>query len=567
MLKKPRPRFLIMSFSIVAVLMLLLSACGGTSTTPSTTPSAGGTPVKGGTWIDDLFEEPDSLIPNASNETFAAMLMYALYEPPVYGTPEGKLMPGVATEVPTVANGDVSADLKTVTYHLRPGLVWSDGQPLDARDFDFTWKLWGNPKFPAINTTNNSDIASADVSSDNLSITFHLKAPLVSFVANWVDGYYGLLPAHVYSSMDPASITKSANNLNPSVVNGPFMMSEVKPGDHYTIVPNPKYRLASQGLPYLDKVVFRIVPDQNTILKDLQAGTADSAWFLDVSKALAYQSLSAYKVVGDPKTYSFEALYFNLKNKVLANNPEIRQAIAMTTDQQTLIQVARRGVAGPLCTDHTVTQNPGYTQGITCPQMNPPDFKGANALLDSKGWVAGSDGVRAKNGQRLEFQYSTTAGNLWRSDDQLINQTNWKKIGIKVDIQNYPASTLFGSFVLNAKPGVYDIGEWATSNTYDPDDAGLLQCGNPSNLSYYCSTQMDALIKQEQSSGVPSVRQQAFDAIHKLELTDFPFVIEFAAPDVAIYKLGVHNYQPSLLGLGSTENIWLWWCDNGKCPA
>jgi peptide/nickel transport system substrate-binding protein len=563
---KPKPRFLTMSFSIVAMLLLILSACGGGGSATTTTPSTGGTAVKGGTWIDDLYEEPDSLLPNASNETFAAMVDYAIYAPMVYGTPQGQMMPGLVTQVPTVANGGVSADLKTVIYHFKSGLVWSDGQPLDARDMDFTWKLWNNPKFGAIQTTNVQNIASADVSSDNLTITFHLKSPMVSFVANWVDGYYAPMPAHLYSSMDPASILKSPNNLNPSVVSGPFMMSEVKPNDHYTVVRNPKYYQAAQGLPHLDKLVFRIIPDQNTILKDLQAGTVDSAWFLDVSKTIAYQSLHDYKLTADPNTYSFEALYFNFHNKVLANNPDVRKAMAMVVDQQTMIQVARRGQGGILCTDHTKTQNPGFTAGLTCPQMK-PDAAGANSLLDQAGWVKGSDGVRAKNGQRLEFQYSTTAGNLWRSDDQLINQTAFKGIGIKLNIQNYPASTLFGSFLTDAKPGVYDIVEYATSNTYDPDDAALFQCGVPSNTTYYCNPQLDAQYKAEQSSGVSSVRQQAFDKIHQIELTDFPFIVEFANPDIGIYRVGTHNYSPSLLGLGSTENVWEWWCDNGTCPA
>jgi peptide/nickel transport system substrate-binding protein len=290
---KPRPRFLMMSFSLAAMLLLILSACGGASSSSSSSTTSAGSPVKGGTWIEDLFEEPDSLIPNASSETFAYMMQYGLYAPLIYGTPQGQLMPGIATTVPTVANGGVSADLKTVTFHLRSGLVWSDGQPLDARDIDFSWKLWANPKFAAYNTTPFVDIASADVATDNLSITFHLKSPLVSFVANgWADASTAPLPAHLYSSMDPASIVKSPNNLNPSVVSGPFMMSESKPGDHYTMVRNPKYYQAAQGLPYLDKVVWRIVPDQNTILTDLQSGSVDSAWFLDVTKALAYQSLS-----------------------------------------------------------------------------------------------------------------------------------------------------------------------------------------------------------------------------------------------------------------------------------
>src|SRR6266446_759600 len=553
MLKKPQPRFLLLSFSVLSVLILVLSACGGP--TSSTAPS-GGTAVKGGTWIDDLFEEPDSLIPNLSNETYASMVMYGLYAPLVYGDPNGQLHAGLATEVPTVANGLVSADLKTVTFHLRPNLVWSDGQPLDARDVDFTWKFWKNPKSGAFYTSAVDVISSADVSADNLSITFHLTQPFVAFVTYWADGFYAPLPAHHYSSMDPASVVKSPDNLNPSVVSGPFTMSESKSGDHYTIVRNPKYYLASQGLPYLDKVVFRIVPDQNTILKDLQAGTADSSWFLDVSKATAYQRLKDYKFVGNPNTTSFEALYFDFHNKVLADNPEVRQAMSMAVDQQTLIDVARRGYGSKLCTEHSKASVPGYQADAPCPKF---DLAAANALLDQHGWTKDSSGYRSKNGQRLEFQYSTTAGNLWRGDDQLINQANFKKIGIKLDIQDYPASTLFSSFLTDGKPGVYDIVEYATGVSYDPDDSTFFACNTPSNTTYYCNRQLDALYKQQLSTGDQAQRQAAFNQIHQIELTDFPFIVEFAAPDMAVYKTVGHNYLPSAVGVGEDVNIWLWW--------
>ena len=576
---KPKPRLLMLSFSLIALLVLILSACGGAGPGSSTT-SAAGTPVKGGTWIEDLYEEPDSLLPNLTSETFATIVMDGLYAPLIYGTPQGQLMPGLATSVPTVANGLVSADLKTVTFHLRPGLVWSDGQPLDARDVDYSWKLWANPKAAAYNTVFVDDIASADVSSDNLSITFHLKSPFVSFVSQWADGGLAApLPAHVYSGMDPAAITKSPDNLNPPVTSGPFMMSESKPGDHYTIVRNRRYYLASQGLPYLDKVVFRIVTDQNTILKDAQAGSIDSAWFLDVSKALAYQRLSDYVAIADgggtgTNAYTWEAIWINFNNKILGGNPEVRQAMAMAVDQQSLIQVARRGYAGVRCQDHPSVQVPGYTASLTCPKF---DLAAANQLLASHGWVMGADGVRSKNGQRLEFQYSTTAGNLWRADDQLINQQNFLKIGIKLDIQNYPASTFFGSFLPAGNPspptgavsGRYDIAEFAESGAYDPDNSTIITCAErgTANFAFYCNPQMEALQKQQLSTGDQAARKNAFDGINQLEVTDYPFIVEFGSPDLAVYKKGTHNYLPSAVGYGSAENIWLWWCDGGTCPA
>src|SRR5215472_11346503 len=126
MRKRPTPRPLLMAFSFFAGLLLLLAACGAPSPGTGQTGSVG-TPVKGGTWTDDLFEEPDSLLPNASSETFSNMVDQTLYAPLFYGDASGHINPGIVTQLPTQANGGISADLKTWTFHLRPNLKWSDG--------------------------------------------------------------------------------------------------------------------------------------------------------------------------------------------------------------------------------------------------------------------------------------------------------------------------------------------------------------------------------------------------------------------------------------------------------
>jgi peptide/nickel transport system substrate-binding protein len=564
MSKKLKPRFLIMSFSFLSMLLLVLGACGGPAT--PTTPAGGGTATKGGTWIDDLYEEPDSLIPNASSETFSVLFDQTIYAPLFVGDSAGHINPGIVTELPTSANGGISADLKTWTFHLRPGLKWSDGQPLDARDVDFSWKLWTNSKFPANSTIGFNLITSTTLSPDNLTITFHLKQAFSPFLSIWTDGGDAPMPAHVFSAMAPDKILTSQENLNPSVTSGPFMMKESKPGDHYTVVRNPNYYQAAQGLPYLDSIVFRIVTSQDTILKDLQAGSIDSSWFLDVTKVPAYKALTNYTLSANPHASNFEALYFDFHNPILGTDVNVRKAIAMAIDHNALITTARRGEAVALCTDHGQSYVPGYQANAACPAFDPT---AAKALLTSDGWKAGSDGVMAKNGQRLEFKYSTTANNFWRADDELVLQSDLSAIGIKLDIQNYPASTFFGTFLTSGKAGTYDMAEFENSWTYDADDSSAFSCSQipPGgfNVTFYCNHQLDSLFTQEESTADTNARQAIFNQIHQIYLTDYPFITLYSPVDIAMSKNVVHNYTPGPEGASETIGVWNWWCTNGQC--
>jgi ABC-type transport system substrate-binding protein/serine/threonine protein kinase len=536
-------------------------------------------PVRGGTWTDDFWFDPDSFIPNGSTVSwlFSIQADQALYLPLFYGDAQGVIHPGAASEVPSIQNGGVNADATTWTFHLRPHLVWSDGAPYDARDVDYTWKLWTNPKFGAASTYGLDLISSTDVSADHLAITFHLKRPFAPFLADlWVDGFLAPLPAHHFNSMAPQAVLKSPENLNPKVVSGPFMMAESVPGSHYTLVRNPRYYRASEGLPYLDKLVFNIV-NRDAVPKDLQAGTITSSWRLDYSQE--YQRLTNYTLVASPTSADFEGLFFNFHNQVLASHQEVRKAMAMAINQQALINGPLHGFASPLCTDHGSAYHPGYDPNAQCPIF---DVATANKLLDDNGWVKGPDGVRSKGGQRLEFEYSTTANSSPRLAIEPIIQRDMQQIGIKLDIQNYPPLTFFSPFLTEGKasPGTgavagrYDIAEFAAgpgynpNGGYDPDDSSLLSCDqfppNGYNFDFYCNPALDALYQQEQATPDPGERQQLFFQIHQIYLTDFPFITLYSSNDLAMVRKGTHNYLPSAIE-GETINIWQWWCDRGKC--
>jgi peptide/nickel transport system substrate-binding protein len=546
------------------------------------------TPVHGGTWTDDLLSNPNSFIPGTAGPPSDGEVDQALYLPLFYGDAQGVIHAGAASEVPSVQNGDISRDGKTWTFHVRPYLVWSDGAPYDARDVDFTWKLWRNPTFGfAGDPTGLTLITSADVSADHLTITFHLTRAYAPFVANlWVDGWFAPLPAHQFSNVAPGALLKSPDNLNPQAVSGPFLLAESVPGDHYTLVRNPHYYLSRQGLPYLDKVVFRAIANPGTILKDLQAGTITSFWpGSGVDQVPQFQRLKNYTLLTAPSSASFEGMFFNFHNTVLASHLEVRQAMAMAIDQQALIHQTWYGFATPLCTDHGSAMHPGYDPNLTptsCPVTFEPAV--ANQLLDAHGWVRGADGVRTKGRQRLEFEYSTTLYQPARHAVEAILQRNFMAIGIKLDIQNYPApSPFFDSFLPGGKAsppsgamaGRFDIAEYEQDFGYDPDDSWLLACDqipsaanhlNGGNLDFYCNPELDALYQQELATADVGVRQGIFEQIHQIYLTQFPFIPLLSPSSFAIVHKGTHNYSLSpLVSAGETVNIWEWWCNNGKC--
>jgi peptide/nickel transport system substrate-binding protein len=532
-------------------------------------------PIHGGTWTYDLPGDVRSLIPNGANDPTSPLMDQVLYLPLFYGDAQGVIHAEAATEKPTIQNGGVSADATTWTFHLRPHLVWSDGAPYDARDVDYTWQLWSNPKFAAGSTLGLNLISSTEVSADHLSITFHLKRPFAPFLANlWVDGIFAPLPAHHFSTMAPEQILKSPDNLNPKVTSGPFMMAESVPGDHYTLVHNPGYYRSSEGLPYLDKVVFGAVSSLDLVLKQMQAGSLDATSLIpSVQNFQVMQRLKDYMLIYPPAQNIFEALYFNFHYPVLASHLEVRQAMAMAVDQQTIIAGALKGLGTPLCTDHPSAYHPGFDPNAPCQLF---ELAAANKLLDDSGWVRGPDGVRAKDGQRLEFEYSSQVGLAERIDVETIIQRDFQQIGIKLDIQNYLYDTFFGTFLPQGKAspptgavaGRYDIAEWASSVGYDPDDSSLLSCDQIppkgfGNLDFYCNPSLDKLFAQEQATADPGVRQQIFIQIHRIYLTQFPFIVLYGRTEFALAHKGTHNYLPG--PYTDTYNVAEWWCDNGRC--
>jgi peptide/nickel transport system substrate-binding protein len=548
-------------WSLVAALgmlvVLVLSGCG-----PSTSAPASSGPTKGGVLIDGLFEEPDTLMSGITNETYAVMVDDALWAPLWVGDDHGVPQPQLATNFPSVSNGGISADGKTITIHLKPNLKWSDGQPLTSADVAYTLQLYQDKAYGLKDSLDVGNIASV-ATPDPSTVAITLKSVEPPFLnVGMVDpGSFNPMPQHIYGSMSTADVAKV---FTPMVTSGPFMFKSegdhVK-GDHITLFRNPNYFQASAGLPYLDEVIFKIIPNTNTVLTALQSGSIDTSWFLSVTNLDAYRAIQGYTQVQDTIPVTWELLGFNETNPILAD-PVVRQVIAGSIKFDDILAILK-GTAARTCDDAVGTF--GHDAQLTC--YAPMDATTAGNNLTQDGWVMGSDGVRHKGGKALEVRYTTTANNARRSETQAIIKQDLAPLGIKIDIVNQEATQYFGTTLYNYS--AYDIYEFASNAGYDPDDHTLFACNQFTNVpggsndSHYCNKQVDAQYQIELSNPDQNARKQAFTAIHQLIIQDLPVVWLYSYPDLAIHKNTVHNYKTA--ATGETWNIFEWWCSAGKC--
>jgi peptide/nickel transport system substrate-binding protein len=540
-----------MLFSAFMLATMLLTACGSTSA-----PNGGTTPKFGGTVKDGLFEEPDSLLPEQSVETYADLVDATIWAPLFYGDNTGIIQPGLATEVPTTANGGISANALTYTIHLKSGLKWSDGSALTSDDVVFTIQLIQNAAYGAKTQASEFQKIASVTNPDPTTVIITLKQVDVAFLALALTDplNFAPMPKSVYGSIPAASVAKSMNAFEPQVTSGPFTISDRVKSDHISVKKNPNYFQAPK--PYLDQIVFQIIPDQNTILTALQSGSIDTSWFLDINQLQAYKAIPNYQVALDKTPGTFEAIYFNFTNPFLSDL-KVRQAITMGIDTTPLIQNIWKGIASPTCDDGigTFAHDPSL---IPCYTLNQ---SAAKSLLESDGYTMGSNGFYQKGGKTLEMRYSTTAGKAYREQTETVVQDQLSKIGIKIDIVNYPSDTFFGSVL--ADYSKYDIAEFANSLGYDPDNHTQWGCDQflPTgfNISHWCNQDAQMQIKTELSDPNIADRTAAFHQLYKDILQDVPAMYYYAFPNISCATVRLHNYSPSPAGPSETWNVWDWY--------
>jgi peptide/nickel transport system substrate-binding protein len=417
---------------------------------PPTAGMDGRTRGEGGELKLIQWQAPSMLSPHVSTGTKEYLAASLILEPMMHYLPDGTLIPTLITEVPTVENGLLAEDLKSVTYKLQDGITWADGEPLTADDVVFT-KDWIVDPANASVSAGVYAIITAMEAVDPQTVKVSFKDPN----ANWFEPHAGtvwgyIYPKHILDVDDP----KAANDaflLNP-VGTGPYKVESFTPNDQVVYAINDNYR--EKDKPYFSKVNLKGGGDAASAARAvLQTGDYDYAWNLqvepDVIAELEKGGKGVLKVVPGTSVERIEIQFADWhtekdgeKAKLGTVNPTmgdkaVRQALNLSAQRDVISQQLYAGKDEPP-TANVLTGIKSMTSPNTSWEFN---VDKAKQILDEAGWAMNGD-VRSKDGVDLSITY-TTSINPVRQKEQAILKQALEQIGFRVELKQVDAAVMF----------------------------------------------------------------------------------------------------------------------------
>jgi peptide/nickel transport system substrate-binding protein len=451
--------------------------------------------------------------------------------------------PELATQVPDQSNGGVSKDGLTITYHIRRGVKWSDGAAFDADDVVFSTNVVNNPANNEVGRLGWDQITKID-EPDKYTVVYHLKKPYSPFIETFFSTAGAnpcILPKHLLAQFP--NINHIAYNSLPVGI-GPFKYQRWDRAQDVVLVPNPLYW---RGQPKLKEVIYKIVPDRNTVLSQMQAHEIDMWDLFGGSYLSRVQGVAGFSILRQP-SYWWNHMDFNTQRPAM-RDPVVRAALRLALDRRTLRDKIGRGVG--ILQEVTTPKTAPYA--VSSIPLVPFDISQANALLDRDGWTRGPDGIRQKNGVKLSLDFATSAGTPDTDEQIELIRSWWKQIGVDITVRHYPPALMFaplqqGGIVYSNK---WDVIVFAWLNDAIGDMTPFLSCKsfppNGQNDIRWCNQRaqaaMDALFGHYQQP-----QRNADVLIVEQELTrEVPTMVTSLREDIYAYNSDLKNFHPNAL--------------------
>jgi peptide/nickel transport system substrate-binding protein len=496
-------------FALLAVTALVFSACGGATQSPNaatTAPESAAPPAslaqqsappsnaidltgtaykpeaaatKGGTLVMAEWQALSTINPYyaAANADIEAAAPYL--EAMVDTAQDLKYIPEMVTKVPTLDNGGavLNGDNMDVTWNLKPGMKWSDGQPITCADLTATWK-WVMDKDQAglYGGTTGFDQMTAIDGGTGTDCVIHYKGIYGGYIGQF-NNQTPVLPAHYITTVPVKDASKKLYPLSApktGVYSGAFMPDTVDPAAQIVYLPNPNASTVYGHQPYLDKLIFKYYGDSAPMVQGFKAGETDLAMDLSDSDIPQLTDIPDAQKLKQDQLF-FEANYFQnkrFKAKFGDDSTAIIRAIMTAID-------VKQVIAGPM--NGTVTRAKSFVSPLLWFFKDEPantgngDAATAKTMLDAAGWVPGSDGIRAKGGKKLEIEYCTTT-RQYRIDAITLIASQLKAIGVLATVKAYKSlPDVFGGWAqvpddqdCNTQHGNFDVVMHGSISSQDP---------------------------------------------------------------------------------------------------
>jgi peptide/nickel transport system substrate-binding protein len=475
------------------------------------------------------------------------------YEPLAGWDPQGNLVPVLAAEIPSVEAGTLDPGLTWVTWKLKQGVKWHDGQPFTADDCVFNWQYSSDPQTAAVTIGAYRDIQVSKIDDHTIKVAFQKPTPF------WADAFVSvrgmIIPKHLFEAYKGGNSREAPTNLVP-VGTGPYLHVDFRPGDVIHGKLNPNYHIPNR--PYFDAIELKGGGEAVSAARAvLQTGEYDFAWNMQVEDEL----LKRLEQGGKGRVVIFET--GNVEHIELNNtdpwtevdgersspttthpfltDPAVRQAINHLVDKLSVEKFiyGRTGRA----TANYINNPPQFVSHNTSFAF---DIAAATDLLDKAGWKPGANGVREKNGVRLKIVYQTSI-NAPRQKNQEIVKQACQKAGIEIEIKTVPAQVFFSSDVGNPDTGskFYADIQMVTTNMNQPDPGEFMRrfLSNEAsckankwqgrNITRWKSPEYDALYHEAEHEIDPVKRAALFIAMNDLAIKNVVTIPVVHRPSVA----------------------------------
>jgi len=523
--------------------LMLLSACsdgGGPATpvvpvNPANIPAG---PEQGGTLVQPMLGEPSNLITILSSDQPSHEIGSQIYVSLLKYDKDINLVPYAAESYEVLDGG------KLLRFKLRKDVYWTDGVQLTADDVEFTYRLTIDPQTPTAYAGNFKQVKEFR-KTGRFSFEVTYDQPFAKALVSWATN---ILPKHL---LEGVNIVDTKYSRQP-VGAGPYILKEWSAGSRIVLEANPNY---FEGKPYINRLVYRMIPDMGTQFMELKAGNLDMMG-LDPLQYL-YQtsgpgwdgSFRKFKFL----SFGYSFLGFNFRHPFF-KDVRVRQAIDYAIDRRELV----KGVLYGLGEAANGPYKPGTWQYDAEIKPRPFDQDKARELLAEAGWTdSDGDGWLDKDGKRFAFSIITNQGNTQRIKIGVILQQRLKDVGIQVSLRTVEWAAFIKEFIDKGRfdaiilgwnilqdPDIYNV--WHSSKAVD---GGL-------NFIRYINPELDDLLERGRHLVREEERKPIYDRVQEILHDEVPYCFLYTPMSLPIVQARIQNIKAAPAGIGYNSEKW-----------